>query len=222
MPATSVPFQRDCWPPTRRRGGAWAAAVAAGLALGGFSAPAPALPVASAWTTVELPGGVAGLRRLLGPSVDASRVFIETARRIDSPDEDEAGPRGDIRAYMDAVDGLWRALGNFPSRTARLSLPMGRWPVDPGTDALASALGVQWREEGGGFRLGLASSTDAANRRHALVWAGLDVESMVRAVNGGAAVDVSLTVDRVPLPMGEGSWQQVAFEGRQAAASPAR
>jgi len=191
----------------------WSAAAALLLTVSGPGALAGAQPVASTWTLVELPGGVAGLRRLLGPSLDASRVFVEAARRIDSPHEDEAGGRRDLRAYMDAVDTLSRALSGFPAGRASLSASRRPGPDAVALDGLVDALGLTWRDKGGGPGVDLAASPKAADRRRVLSHAGLDVESIARSANAGGAVQISLAIDRVPLPMPEAAWLSVAFDG---------
>jgi hypothetical protein len=75
------------------------------------------------WSLVALPGGVDGLRPILGRSLEAHRIFVEAARRVDGPDSETSGVQSALARHFDAL----KAAGGASADLVPLPLPPETW-----------------------------------------------------------------------------------------------
>lgn len=164
--------------------------------------------------TMPLPGGVAGLGRVLRVEAtpDRSRFFVEVVRRLYNLSLDLIMPedRRDVEGYFAALTGLRNALVPFGA-TPGISLKL-LTAADKRVESerLLQALGLRLATgDAAGPQVVLDDDRAAVARRGYVAAAGVDSEAVARGVNAGEVVSIALARDEVPLPLGVGVWRRV-------------
>lgn len=167
-----------------------------------------------AWHTTRLPGGLAGLERVTGPGAVTSpaMALLKTIRQV-SQRLGPSGPTPNVVAYFHAVDRLEQALAALPN-PGHLSLAdAGRVQTRQRIAEAAESLGYVVEQRPSAFRLALDDRAAAVSQKRYIELAGVDVASVVTAVNRGETVAVVVPADEVPLPLAPAVWTSRLLDG---------
>ncbi len=167
------------------------------------------------WSTLLVPGGTANLERALG--LDATRprglVLLDVIRVAyeveEGKDKSVDQRRARLLEYLEAVSRFERARAALPATGISIELFASRRDRRP-AEQFARAIGAVLVREKGLPGLVASASAQDARRRELLRAAGLDIQSLLRAVNAGSRVPPALPADEAPSPLPEECWRSIA------------
>jgi hypothetical protein len=193
-----------------------------------------------AWETMSMSGSTASLCRLAGVSerLDTSRLTLELIRLLYGERLTGEAPadrsRAAILSYLDALDTFNRTVAR--AHMPELSSAAAARARLQDTHAVLAFLGITfdpksptpWREvarpsDGGDAqgRRALRSNEAAvredartAARRQVLSEAGLSPQDLIRRLNQGQTVPLTLPRVSLPLPLSPRIWREVVFHGK--------
>lgn len=181
-----------------------------------FSCPAPVAAGsadAPAWHDLWLPGGVAAFAEVAGlpEPIDRARLWIDLTRRVHTSETGDTNLAvlQELRAYVDAIDGLQRALRQAAWPAAGLSLTQAATTLGSSRlSTVLSALGLAL-DDGERRSLGAGDGPRASLRRRLLKKAGVDVEQIQAQFSAGEVVRLEIRREMVPSPLSIDQWRRV-------------
>ncbi len=192
---------------------AWGFACVCTSAAAAQPAAGPA-PAAGGWHSLPVPGGVTALLKAAGldERLPRTRALREVVHAIyeaqDGVNDDLDARRRNFVAYLESISAVEsvRPGQGQPPLTLRQADDRS---VRRRLEAIAEATGCSLERDAGVYRLKADQGDRQKRRRADLASAGLDVDALVAAANGGAPLAISLDTGTVPLPLSPETWTSV-------------
>lgn len=170
-----------------------------------------------AWHDLWLPGGVAAFAEVAGlpEPIDRARLWIDLTRRVHSSETGDTNLAvlQELRAYVDTIDGLQRALRQATWPAAGLSLQQAATTL--GSSRLSTVLSAMGLALDAGERRSLrpGDGPRASQRRRLLKKAGVDVEQIQAQFSAGEVVRLEIRREKVPSPLSIDQWRRLLGAG---------
>ena len=189
------------------------------LVVAAFSGSALAAPVEHVSGDVILPGGVAGLARVLGlePSFERASAAAEFTRLIHSVEEGK-NPETDVRlreleAYLTTVIQFQASLDRLGASARGISLEKAADRDERRRlEGFVDLIGLRLRRKGRTFVVEPRSDKEDAQRSALLTSIGVNLADVASRLNAGGTIRLAIPSETVPIPLPRSVWESVIFE----------